>query len=499
MTSKPPIVLMCSQSQFLGVYVGAARGLRQAMGATIHLYTSTDQETRFYKERYPDLFDTVVSANTLYNACKQAVPDPDTAVRRARNFERELGITYNQLAMTDRHLGRGFALGGFYHPRSRISEGTSYDQMVNAYNLLIDFWNTQLDTHRPDVILNPDKVLSVVARHRGIEARTLFVSRVGKYYYWAKNEFQELCDEMGPAEPLTETEEDTEKPYESYLQYRRKFDAQHSLRNVLYKMALKTARFAYWHLRGYEKAKGYYLGEQIRMMWRARRGYKEMTAPSLPGLDDIKDRKFVFFPLATEPETALQALSPEYFFQLSCIASVCRDLPAGYTLVVKEHVTALGRRPRDFYAQIAEFKNAMFMNMNEQGFAVVKHAAAVVTITGTSGLEAAVAGVPAIVFGRRNIYSHLPHVYEITDEVQLKDSLERALATSHTDAAAYGRGFVQQMKRQSFELSDFSPWNPTAITDAEADAAFQSLAETLAPTGAHTAADYESAPGAATA
>ena len=31
---------------------------------------------------------------------------------------------------------------------------------------------------------------------------------------------------------------------------------------------------------------------------------------------------------------------------------IARDLPADVKLVVKEHIPALGRRPRDFYHQI---------------------------------------------------------------------------------------------------------------------------------------------------
>ena len=56
----------------------------------------------------------------------------------------------------------------------------------------------------------------------------------------------------------------------------------------------------------------------------------------LPSLEDLEGKRFIFFPLSTEPES-LQTLSPEYFYQLAFITSIARDLPVGVYLVVKEH------------------------------------------------------------------------------------------------------------------------------------------------------------------
>ena len=67
-------------------------------------------------------------------------------------------------------------------------------------------------------------------------------------------------------------------------------------------------------------------------------------------------------------------MSPEYFYQLSCIAALSRDLPAGAILVVKETLAATGRRPRDFYAQIKEFKNVVMLDIRELGLEVVRAA-----------------------------------------------------------------------------------------------------------------------------
>ena len=100
------------------------------------------------------------------------------------------------------------------------------------------------------------------------------------------------------------------------------------------------------------KARGYYTGEELRYFIRRWRDRRALTGTRLAKLSDMKGTRFVFYPLHTEPETALLQLSPEYFYQLSAIAALSRDLPAGVMLAVKETYEAIGRRPADFYGQI---------------------------------------------------------------------------------------------------------------------------------------------------
>ena len=145
------------------------------------------------------------------------------------------------------------------------------------------------------------------------------------------------------------------------------------------------AQHLYWHLRRYDKRGGYFLSEQIKFLWAYRASALKLRPPFTKSLSDLEGKKFVFFPLHTEPETALQGMSPEFMFQLEAITAIARDLPADTFLVVKEAFHALGRRPRDFYAQISAFKNIVLLDTHEYGLEVVKKANAIATITGTAG------------------------------------------------------------------------------------------------------------------
>ena len=76
-----------------------------------------------------------------------------------------------------------------------------------------------------------------------------------------------------------------------------------------------------------------------------------------------KKENFVYFPLLTEPEIALHGIANDFFFQLSAINIISRDLPSNYRLIVKEHLLAVGRRPDQFYEQIKSLNNVLIAIM----------------------------------------------------------------------------------------------------------------------------------------
>ena len=106
-------------------------------------------------------------------------------IAQARRWESLIGRTYNELAMTDRHLGRGFALAGFYHPRSRISETTTYVQMLDLFNRRMSFWDEEFREKNIDLVVNGSVDLAVMAKARNIPMRRLNRSRFANYYYWS--------------------------------------------------------------------------------------------------------------------------------------------------------------------------------------------------------------------------------------------------------------------------------------------------------------------------
>lgn len=472
-------VLFCAHSQYRAVHQEVLQRLKRDFNADIHLYAATTQEVDYYrKQDTMSLFSSVTAANVLYEACARHIADPSAVIARAREIEQDLDMPINALALTDRHLGRGYSLAGYGHPRSRTSEQTSYLQLLAGYTSQIDFWRHEITSKEPQLVLQPGKSLAVLCRRAGIPMRTLAASRFKNYYYWATDEFFTHPPlEAAYARAKPDPELTISSPYASHLPFREKFRKDASLPRTLKAMSRQAATHAYWHLRGYEKARGYHLFDSLRFIWRKSRDTAALTEAAVPGLDDLANQPYVFFPLATEPETALQVLSPEYFFQLESIAAVSRDLPAGVLLAVKEHFAAAGRRPNDFYGQIRDFKNVALINMAELGLEAVRRAAAVVTITGTSGFEGAALGRPVIAFGRHNLYGFLPHVTVVRTLDELRPALQAALSGNfdHEQARANGSRFLRAIVDTSFDLLDFQPINPTIIQDAAAESAYQAL------------------------
>jgi len=452
-----------------------ARLLKERHGSTLHLYCGSAQEVRFYQDRSRDgLFASVTDAGTPLKYCRDDPGDPDRVIERSRTFEELTGATINHLAVANRHLGRGYALGGFYHPRSRQSENTSYIQMLHAYNETLAFWEREYKDKAITLVLNGGKEAAVMARAHGLPFRGLAGSRYKNYHYWAWNEYQEnprieaLFRGDGDLPPA-----ELEAPYLAHRTNRqlamKSFGAVATARRLGY----RALRHAYWHLRGYEAARNYYLRDILGMNWRRWSDYRRLSRLATTTLKDLEGQRFVFFPLHVEPEAALQVISPEHFYQLSAIAALSRDLPAGTKLAVKEHFAAIGRRPADFYDQIAEFKNVVLLDTWELGFDVVRQADAVATICGSAGFEGAIMGKPVVTFGRHNTYNFLPHVSVVADETNLKRHLRDALSAKHDGALAreFGVRFLGAVVAASFDMKQYDyielqDFDPQTVSDA---------------------------------
>ena len=439
--------------------VAVARQLKKRYGSTFHLYCGSSQEKDYYTRLNEDgLFESITMANALFNGAQATNLDEEAITKKAVEIEARIGTTYNTLAVSNRHLGRGYALGGFHHPRSRVSKHASYAQLLHAYNEAISFWDREIVDKGLTLILNGPREAAPIARLHGIPFRVFAGSRFGNFHNWAWNEHLEN-PEFEEAYERDEGVGDHEldAPYSSHLVNRKRFIRNVSPLRLARRAALEVARYAWWQVRGYDKAKGYYLNENLRYFYRIWRDWKRLNRIATASLADLEGKSFVYYPLHLEPEAALQGLSPEYFYQLSLIAALSRDLPAGVRLAVKEAFGAVGRRPADFYAQIAEFKNVVTLEPLEFGLECVRRADAVVTICGTAGFEGAVLGKPVIAFGHHNIYNFLPHVRFVTDEGRLKDHLREALGRDFDRgmSEAAGKRFLRAVAARSFDMRGY--------------------------------------------
>lgn len=488
MTQAFARISLGARSESRTFMMGLARALKEQFGSVIHLYCNGPQEVAHYEKLNGDgIFATINNADTLLKAGFEKDIEEETVLARAKEFEKLTGLTINRMAVPHRHFGRGYALGGFHHPRSRYSEKIDYLHMVHAYCETLDFWDQEFREKNITLCLNSPREAAYIAQVRGIPYRSLALSRYENYHYWAWNELYEspLIEQAFRAgDGLTDI--DLIRPYSSHLSYRSAYLKAFSFDVMVKNVAILAARYTYWHLRGYEKRKGYYFRENAKFYYRIWREYRRLMRLDLQKLSDLEGRRFVYFPLHIEPEIALHGFSPEYFYQQTLIAAVSRDLPAGVFLAVKEAVGSIGRRPDHFYRQIAELKNVVLLDPWEIGIQCAQTSDAVVTICGTSGLEAVSGGKPVIAFGRHNIYNLHTAVQIMTDETQLRDQLDRALNGSydHDAITREARKLLGAIVDCSFDMGTFDYLDLDSVENPQVQAALASLEETLSKTGA---------------
>ena len=175
--------------------------------------------------------------------------------------------------------------------------------------------------------------------------------------------------------------------------------------------------YLYARIRKYKKGMNTLPLSNFKYIWRKRFDflYLKKIANINPVILKEKKIKFIYFPLLTEPEVVLHRIAKDFFFQLTAIQMIARDLPADVKLVVKEHIPALGRRPRDFYHQILELKNVYIADPSDNGIEYIKLSKGVSLITGTAGWEAAAMGIPVITFSKYNAFNFLDHVFYVRD------------------------------------------------------------------------------------
>ncbi len=486
----PRSVAFCHSPQWRFLMLEVMRAIKKRHGCAIHVYVLSEQGTKFYaKHAEPGLVDSVQVRKLISDGAQRPFDgDPKELAAHAREIERRYGITYNEIMMTDRHIGRGFSLLAPNFPRSRQSESTTYESVLRKFNADFDFWEREFEGKKIDLMIFPQKIPAVVARGRGVPTRNFTRTRIGELFHWSHDgEFTELPQLAARTAVTEQPDKPVEiKVYQQYETNKKIVIANFGFGRALRNVAEWTVKYAMQRLTG--RTAGYtWAGTawhhiQVPLQWR------EINRVRLATMKDLAATPYVFFTLQEEPEMSLSWQSPESLPQLAYLWQFARDLPAGYKLAVKEHVFGIGRRPIGFYRHLADFKNVLVVDPLLPGPDVVRGAAAVATITSTAGYEAAWMGKPVISLSRHCLYNFLDHVWQpdlhpgglraVFGEV-LSDRFDAEKASR--DGARFHRALADI----SFDLGRYDMARPEIFDAKRLEAAVRALEESL---GLRTAA-----------
>ncbi len=108
---------------------------------------------------------------------------------------------------------------------------------------------------------------------------------------------------------------------------------------------------------------------------------------------------FYVFPLHLQPESSTLVQAMQYSDQASAIRNIAFALPFPSKLYVKEHPAAIGTKPNSFYQKIQIIPNVQLIASQANMQELISNSQGVITLTGTAGMEAVMAGKPAYVLG----------------------------------------------------------------------------------------------------
>ncbi len=152
----------------------------------------------------------------------------------------------------------------------------------------------------------------------------------------------------------------------------------------------------------------------------------------------ISSEKFIYFPLGVDEERNLLIASPYYTNQLEVLRNIAKSLPIDYKLYVKENPAQNIRYWRSIseYKDILAIPNIRLFHPNFSAESMYEKCSLVITIGGSSGLDAAFYQKPSIIFTDLG-YSVLPSVSKLTSIEKLpeliRESLEKKVNSEDLD------------------------------------------------------------------
>ena len=150
--------------------------------------------------------------------------------------------------------------------------------------------------------------------------------------------------------------------------------------------------------------------------------YKNIFLTKNIAENKIPKEKYLYLPLSVIPEASTLIRGQIYYDQLSLIKRISLELPSNYVLLVRDHPAMLGLNTYSFYKEIKKMYNVRLINPKYNNNEIIMKAEAVITVTGTSGLESLFLGKKTIALGK-SIYSTLKSVYYLDNLSNLKNIL----------------------------------------------------------------------------
>ena len=137
---------------------------------------------------------------------------------------------------------------------------------------------------------------------------------------------------------------------------------------------------------------------------------------------------FVYYPLHVPGDVALTLRSPEYLDQIALVDFLCRNVPMGFKVAVKEHPAMIGAiGTEQIFRLTRRYDNFALIPPATNNFDVLRKASAVVTVNSKSGAEAGLLGKEVLVLGDA-FYRDAPFAQSVESLSDLRGMLADTIA-----------------------------------------------------------------------
>ncbi|MBT5400506.1 hypothetical protein HOL24_08200 [bacterium] len=193
----------------------------------------------------------------------------------------------------------------------------------------------------------------------------------------------------------------------------------------------------------------------IFISWRNHRYLNNVSIHPL----DIKNGRVVYMTLHIEPEISLFRYSPEFSNVYEAIVWISKSLPAGVTLVVKEHPISLAVRSIHFYKFLLKMPNVKLAHIDSLSLDWIKLSTFVSTITGSVGTEAVFYKKPVLSFGKHQLINHLPSVEYASNYDETKSAVKNLLEVDNNILDISISCLYESILQFSVDLPEFKKCN----------------------------------------
>lgn len=167
--------------------------------------------------------------------------------------------------------------------------------------------------------------------------------------------------------------------------------------------------------------------------------------------------KFLYFPLHLQPEASTMTNAHYYINQLFVIETLSKSIPMNYMLYVKEHPNMFGNNTKYFYDTINSFPNVKLFHPSVDSKIFIKKSEAVVTITGTVGLEGLLLKKPVLTIGEI-FYNDCSLVTQLKDIAITKWSTEiKKMLNCYRYDEEIVEQFIAQVISSSYDMLVLEP------------------------------------------